>query len=161
MKVMPDEATRGDVRYRLSKKAKVMPNGCIEFIGSKSAKGYGRLTVLGGPRLVPRLKYELEFGEIPDGMHVCHKCDNPACFNIEHLFLGTNNDNFVDSYRKGRPVRWNGSDHCHAKLNEEQVKEIRIKCAKGLSLSSVAKQYGVSPGAIHHIVKRNTWTHVT
>lgn len=47
-----------------------------------------------------RLAYELAYGPIPDGLYVCHRCDNPRCIRPDHLFLGTNRDNQLDAMAK-------------------------------------------------------------
>lgn len=160
MTIMPDEMTRSDVRYRLSQKSRTMPNGCIEFIGSTSKRGYGRLTVLGGPRLVHRLAYELKFGDIPRDKHVLHKCDNPICFNTEHLYLGTDQDNSNDMMLRGRSVKAGGEDNGSSKLTDEQVRQIRIECSKGWSRRSIAKIYGVRHPIINGIISGRLWSHV-
>ena len=69
-----------------------------------NSDGYPQLCRGKSARLrVNRLAWEAHHAEpIPPGLHVLHTCDNPACFNPEHLFLGTNQDNIDDKCRKGR-----------------------------------------------------------
>lgn len=84
-------------------------SGCLEWTGSKRS-GYGRMIIgsrKDGTRKsvsAHRVSYEIEYGEIPAGMEVCHKCDNPSCVNPKHLFLGTRQDNINDRERKGRNI---------------------------------------------------------
>ena len=75
---------------------------CIEWTGARNSKGYGHRMVAGRTVYVHRLEWEKHFGPIPDGMNVCHHCDNPACYRIEHLFLGSQADNMNDMHRKKR-----------------------------------------------------------
>jgi len=72
-------------------------------MGTTPDPGYGRFTI--GKRIfgAHRLSYMLAYGSIPDGLFVCHRCDNPPCVRPEHLFLGTPIDNIKDSLAKGRP----------------------------------------------------------
>lgn len=77
-------------------------SGCIEWTGTIGSAGYGQTTWKYRKYNVHRLVYELKHGSIPEGLLVCHRCDNPRCFNIEHLFLGTQSDNIRDAWRKGR-----------------------------------------------------------
>src|SRR5690349_13982377 len=77
---------------------------CIEWDGTRHVKGYGQITIRGRTVRAHRLAWEKANGPIPEGMMVCHKCDNPPCINPEHLFLGTSKDNAQDSIIKGR--RW-------------------------------------------------------
>jgi hypothetical protein len=78
------------------------PNGCLEWTGSRLPRGYGHLKAAGKDRYAHRLTWELAHGPIPDGMYVCHTCDNPPCCEITHLWLGTPTDNAADRDAKGR-----------------------------------------------------------
>jgi hypothetical protein len=137
------------------------PDDCWIWIGPVNAKGYGSISLGNRQRALGtrgnkrfyshRLAYELTTGSIPDGMFVCHKCDNPRCCNPAHLFLGTPNDNVQDMISKGRKTR---------KLTEEQVRNIRIRFAAGDSISKLAIANGVSRETIRAIVSGRTWRHL-
>lgn len=75
---------------------------CQEWLGYLNPGGYGQFQVGGKARIAARVSYELYKGKIPEGTIVCHSCDNPACVNPEHLWLGTYKDNMVDMISKGR-----------------------------------------------------------
>jgi hypothetical protein len=80
-------------------------DGCWTWTGSKTTAGYGLIwngKDTSAPVYVHRLSWELHFGEIPDGLSVCHRCDNPTCVRPDHLFLGTDKDNSDDKITKGR-----------------------------------------------------------
>ena len=76
--------------------------GCLIWSGSKTVERYGRLVKKGKRYLASRLTYERFKGRVPDGLEVCHSCDNPPCVNPDHLFLGTTKDNARDRQAKGR-----------------------------------------------------------
>lgn len=75
---------------------------CVEWEGARHPQGYGRTWVDGKSRRAHRVAWEETNGPIPEGMWVLHKCDNPPCVNIDHLFLGTAKDNAQDTVQKGR-----------------------------------------------------------
>lgn len=82
---------------------KKSPDECWEFKGAKYEHGYGCLSVGGRKNKgAHRISYVIHFGEIPNDLHVLHKCDNPPCVNPNHLFLGTHKQNMEDKSRKGR-----------------------------------------------------------
>jgi hypothetical protein len=80
-------------------------DACWEWQGFRLPKGYGTIGVggrAGGKQLAHRVSYELEYGLIPEGLLVCHSCDNPPCVNPKHLYVGSYADNLTDMHRKGR-----------------------------------------------------------
>ena len=81
-----------------------MPDGCIEHTGARNKEGYGKRWDRNAKRsaLAHRLAWMEVHGQIPAGMSVLHRCDNPPCINVEHLFLGTPQDNTQDMISKGR-----------------------------------------------------------
>lgn len=131
--------------------------GCV----ISPAKPYGRIKWNGKrQRLATHVSWELATGSPPSSPCVLHKCDNPRCVNPRHLFEGDNDDNVADRVAKGRTVSPRGTRSAHAKLTDEQVLEIRVRCASGEKLQSVADSFGVSEAAISHIRRRRSWTHL-
>ncbi len=137
--------------------------GCWHWPGSKNKDGYGRVWLNKTYRLAHRYSWEFHNGAIPSGLCVCHHCDNPACVNPAHLFLGTHRENIQDAVRKGRmrPQRMPGERHPNAKLTEEQVAKIRFRTKyKTMSRRELAESFGVSWSAIAHVQKGRGWNHV-
>ena len=99
--------------------------------------------------------------EIPRGMQVCHKCDNPECTNPDHLFLGTIADNMRDKTVKGRGGAARGARNSNTKLNEATAREIYARAQRGEHMNDLAKEFGVSPPAIRDIRRGVTWRHIT
>lgn len=83
-------------------------DGCLIWRGAINSNGYGKLTPAAsaqvGEQLASRAAWLLKNGPIPEGLHVCHTCDNPPCINADHLFVGTQADNNADREAKGRGV---------------------------------------------------------
>jgi predicted DNA-binding protein (UPF0251 family) len=81
------------------------PDGCWLWTASAHPRGYGRFGLRGRTVYAHRLSYELAYGDILDGLDVCHSCDHPSCQNPAHLFAGTRGDNMADAVNKGRTAR--------------------------------------------------------
>lgn len=132
---------------------------CWSYCGYVSDRGYGVFGYTSGGRSVRvrahRLAWELSRGEIPDGLSVLHRCDNPRCVNPSHLFLGSQKDNMHDAVRKGRKRAWGLQ-----KLNAEQVHEIRRRCRRGERQRDVGRAFGVARNTVSQIVNRKTWAHL-
>lgn len=157
-------------------KVKMQPSGCWEWQGQKSKSGYGRSTLRKGISYrTHRVAYMIYYLTDPTGFFVCHTCDNPACVNPFHLWLGTASDNARDRNKKGRQAQTGGANHyahknparvCKGekhkwtKTTEQQVREIRQAFADGESQSSIARRLSVSKHIVFYIVHRKSWKHI-
>jgi|SRR5271170_2141735 len=128
--------------------------GCWEWGRSCNEHGYGVFYMLNRQFLAHRVCYELCIGEIPQGLKVLHRCDNPKCVRPDHLFIGTQLENIEDMVRKGRRK---GTKHALAKLNDEQVLAVRASVKQGRIL---ARELGVSEALISLIRSRKIWSHI-
>lgn len=137
---------------------------CWNWRGALDRHGYGRIREGGNTgvsHLAHRIAWELHHSEpVPPGMCVCHSCDNRACVNPLHLFLGTPTDNNLDRSSKERSSR--GSQHHKSKLTADQVLRIRQSFEQGLATKTeLANQFGVSDTSIHLIITGRNWRHLT
>lgn len=165
----PTHKCPGDMcdQRSILERMKPHPKGCLEWTGIINFKGYGTKQVKQPdgkwrPRKVHRLEWEKHNGPIPPGMCVLHRCDNPACYNIDHLFLGTKGENNRDRHAKGRSGNAGsppGEKHGNAKLKEAQVERIKT-LLPSCSDAYLAGVYGVSAACIHSIRIGRTWKHV-
>lgn len=133
---------------------------CWNWNGSRFGSGYGRMT-LGNSKtgklvLAHRFSWELAHGEIPDGLQICHSCDNPSCVNPSHLLLGTVYANASDRDWKGRGCR--GSRQWKAKLEESDVRELRREWDAGKrNVSGLARRFGIGRTQVRRIVSGESW----
>ncbi len=121
-----------------------MESPCDEWSGYRNEKGYG---IINGRR-AHRVAWEEANGPIPEGMVVCHSCDNPPCVNPSHLFVGTQQENIADRHAKGRTV----NPPSRRKLTERQVSIMRILYRHGDTQQSLAGLFQVSRGNVSKIV---------
>ena len=157
---------KGDHRYRRSlwdrfhDKVDQQPeDGCWLWTGATKELGYG---VIGlgrrdeGTAKAHRVAWMLYRGEIPEGMCILHRCDQPKCVRPEHLFCGTLSDNMKDCVSKGRNFIPDnrGTNAKWAKLTETAVQDIRSKAMSGVAY---ARKYNVSKSAIYQIWCGNNW----
>ena len=137
------------------------PNACWPWKLRRSARsGYGCFFVKGkGKQVAHRWAWQVTNGPIPDGMFVCHHCDNPTCINPKHLFLGTPMENVHDMIRKGRqscgPVhsaKMRGARK--SVLTPEVVAAIIEKRRRGYTQRSIAEALGIAPTSVHNALAR-------
>lgn len=133
---------------------------CMLWTGAKDKDGYGELWSEGRKYRTHRLAFELTGRVIPDEMCVCHTCDNPACVNPYHLFLGSHADNSRDREAKGRGHQLSGRLIGTSKLNEECVKVIRYLCLRGVPQRRLSHAYGVSQQLVSRIANNQLWQEV-
>lgn len=117
-------------------------SGCWNWTAYRDSKGYGRCTIEGSNNRSHRVSWELHNGQIPDGLCVLHKCDNPRCVNPDHLFLGTKFENNRDRARKGRSF---------TSLTPKQVLEIRETPTFWGICNRLAEKFGVKHSCISRI----------
>ena len=167
-------------------------NSCWNWMAGKKL-GYGAFKANGIQHTASKVAFILKNGQIPyhnsyHGFCVCHKCDNPACCNPDHLFLGTSDDNMRDMVNKGRSLfgdknpsrtrpetRPRGKDHHYSrnpnlikrgsenkssKLNEEQVLKILEMRKMGMTCRFISKQFNVSNVIVSLICRREVWVHI-
>lgn len=148
---------------RLWARVEKTANGCWEWQGFRHpTRGYGQIgRGARGEGLVEthRAAWELTNGPIPQGLFVCHRCDNPACCNPAHLFLGASADNSADMVAKGRQAR--GAALPQTRLSDEDVADIRRRYdprfgppkrgGRRSNADELAAEYGISRGYVQQL----------
>lgn len=137
--------------------------GCWEWQGGFHHAGYGTVRWDGRPRSAHRVAWTISRGEIPNGLHVCHHCDNKKCVRPSHLFVGTNGDNVRDALAKGRrrfmPDQ-RGEHNRNAKLTPDIVQAIRNSYGEGSSRETVARRFCISPQTVSDVSRGRSWAHI-
>jgi hypothetical protein len=134
---------------------------CLEWKHSLDSSGYGHLSLNSLDFQAHRLSWIMTNGEIRDGLHVLHHCDNRKCVNPEHLFLGTHLENMIDRDLKNRGKNLKGEEQPNSILTDEAVKEIIRLYNTGLFLQrEIAEKYGVSTRTISSVTNGERWKHI-
>jgi hypothetical protein len=138
------------LKERFEEKIMYEPNtGCWIWTAYLNEWGYGRINIYGKIMGAHRVSYLLHNGELNINKLVLHSCDNPACVNPNHLYLGTNSDNTKDKLIRNR---------MKCKLDKNQVKEIkRLYSLCDISQNGIAVMFNVSQTNIGFIVRNKTW----
>lgn len=128
-------------------------NDCWNWTRQLDNYSYGRFQYNGSSELAHRVAYLLWYEELPEGLLVLHKCDNPPCVNPSHLFLGTDNDNNKDMAAKGRnPL------YC---LKDDDIIEILRLCNETTeTFESIGKQFNVTHTMVMSIYNNKVWKHI-
>jgi len=162
----PFKLNRDEVNLFLARSSSLVGD-CREWKKAKTRKGYGRTSLalkngLHRKFRAHRLSAFLS-GLLLDIFNtetfVLHKCDNPACIMVEHLFIGTAKDNFLDMVSKNRQHIRRGED-ANSKLTEEDILEIRKLKKMGLTQVTIGNMYSVHPVTVSKIHTRKKWKHV-
>ena len=138
------------------------PDDCWNWTAAKNHAGYG-IFCFGGRStsgLAHRFSYELRYGKIEEGLFCLHKCDNPACVNPNHIYLGTHIENARDRVIRGRSCQDKGEKNPFHKLTQAQVDEIRasyVYGSKDFGTIALSKKYGVVHQTIHNVVTGKYW----
>lgn len=136
------------------------PEDCWPWVAGRDGKGYGAVMVNGVNCRAHRVAYIVANGSIPDGLHVLHHCDNPACCNPSHLYAGTAKQNADDrTHRERMPVR-HGATNEQAKLSAEQVREVFRLRAAGVTIDVLSLQFKLSSPCIRRILSRKSYRDV-
>ena len=154
----------------------ISDTGCWEWLKGKSG-GYGVTSIKGKRILVHRYSLEIHLNrEIPKNLEVRHMCNNPICFNPEHLLEGTHSENMKDMVESNRQAKGNylsnklkgikhpksnGEGNSNVKLTEDQVLDILAHTGIRKSREYLSKLYGVSKRQIERIQNGKSWKHIT
>lgn len=121
---------------------RVTEAGCAEWVGATDAHGYGVLSWEGRLKRATHVSWFIKYKRWPEKL-MLHRCDNPACVRVAHLFEGDHQDNTADCVAKGRH---------HHKVTQAQVEEIRELGKTRIPLAELAQRYGISQGNISSIL---------
>lgn len=147
-----------------------LETGCWEWTGEIDRHGYGKIKSNGKRSFSHRISHEIHVGPIPNGLLVCHHCDNRKCVNPDHLFLGTHADNSADMAAKGRSPDQRGDRNHRSVFTEKEISLIkqflhrhppkRGSSKMAGSCSFLARWFGVVPWTIAKIGRGESWSHL-
>lgn len=140
-------------RKRIVSKVNYPENGCWEWKFSIRENGYARTSFMGVNWYLHRLSYWSFIGDIPEGMDVCHRCDNRKCCNPNHLFVGTRKNNMQDAVSKGRQAK--GISLPQSKLSDEDIENILVRVKSGELYKNIAKDFNVTRHSIGRVAINN------
>lgn len=132
---------------------RVVKDGCWGWSGSKHKFGYGWVRHGDRTLVAHRAAFEVEYGAIPDGAVVRHKCDNPECTNPDHLVIGSHADNVADRFARGRHLK-SGGLYANTIISEDQISRIRPMLDQGMSLRAIGRALGFSGDTIKRHASR-------
>ncbi len=135
-------------------------DSCWPWMRGCSEDGYGFFSFNYRTYFAHRVAWELTNGPLHSGVLILHSCDNPPCCNPKHLSPGTHLQNMRDKARKGRTNMPKGTDHYRARLTAESVQKIREIATEDISISKLAREFGVSRTTIEAVIARRTWKHL-
>lgn len=128
------------------------PEDDWEWTAARDSNGYGNIKIDGKARKANRVVWEITYGDIPEGLGVLHTCDNRACVNPSHLYVGDQRQNTLDRLQRGRDGM--------SPFDPTTVREVRHRAQRGEYQKDIAADYGVTQSTISNIVNRRTWDHV-
>jgi hypothetical protein len=132
---------------------------CWQWNAATDRFGYGRIhdTTTKSTRYAHVVSWEIKNGQVPPGLHVLHRCDNPGCINPAHLFLGTIADNRHDADAKGRSAKPYGEINPMAKLTAADIIAIR---SDPRTQRAIAASYGIIQQHVSRILNGKRWGHI-
>lgn len=151
------------LQERFDSKVELIPFSTCWWWTGAIRRGYGQIDVKNRSMGAHRVSYELHKGDIPEGLFVCHTCDNRSCVNPAHLWVGTHQDNVDDMVSKGRQARGGhgpaGEDHGCARLTEDDIHAIR-KLAGTDTHKNIGAPFGITKEHAGRIIRRQAWSHI-
>lgn len=155
---IPERVWRDPYEKMLERSA--VEGDCLVWMGARRTAGYGVITIAKGRvNGTHRVAWEHFHGSIPKGLCVLHSCDNPPCFKIEHLRLGTHADNAADKVARNRQVHMRGERCGVAKYSDEQVEDLLVLFAAGASVVEAAERVGITRQMAFSIVAGSRRAH--